>query len=156
MAPPLSAPARSRRTRQRALSTATILLCLGLANRVAAEPQSVDKIAKAAKDSVVTIRFTGRRASEEGLGTGFGGRSLCLTVEREAAGAELADADLAIAGPWAILVRMLGNLLGIAVREGKQADVLRHLDAILVIEPAGSARDRVMRMVTFARLDAGD
>jgi regulator of sirC expression with transglutaminase-like and TPR domain len=46
---------------------------------------------------------------------------------------------------------MLNNLLGIAVREGKQADVLRYLDAILVIDP-DSARDRVMRMITSARL----
>jgi hypothetical protein len=46
---------------------------------------------------------------------------------------------------------MLNNLLGIAVREGKQADVLRYLDATLVIEP-DSARDRVMRMIASARL----
>jgi serine protease Do len=74
-----------------------------------------------------------------------------LAAERDEAGAELTDADLAVAGPRAILARMLNNLLGIAVREGKQADVLRYLDAILVIEP-DSARDRVMRMITSARL----
>jgi regulator of sirC expression with transglutaminase-like and TPR domain len=74
-----------------------------------------------------------------------------LAAERDNAGAELTDADLAIVGPRAILARMLNNLLGIAVREGKQADVLRYLDAILVIEP-DSARDRVMRMITSARL----
>jgi serine protease Do len=74
-----------------------------------------------------------------------------LAAERDEAGAELTDADLAVVGPRAILARMLNNLLGIAVREGKQADVLRYLDAILVIEP-DSARDRVMRMITSARL----
>lgn len=74
-----------------------------------------------------------------------------LAAERDEVGAELTDADLAVAGPRVILTRMLNNLLGIAVREGKQADVLRYLDAILVIEP-DSARDRVMRMITSARL----
>ena len=74
-----------------------------------------------------------------------------LAEERDEVGEELTDADLAVAGPRAILTRMLNNLLGIAVREGKQADVLRYLDAILVIEP-DSARDRVMRMITSARL----
>lgn len=59
--------------------------------------------------------------------------------------------SLAVAGPRAILTRMLNNLLGIAVREGKQADVLRYLDAILVVEPE-SARDRAMRMITSARI----
>ncbi|MFM8377815.1 MAG: transglutaminase family protein [Planctomycetia bacterium] len=70
---------------------------------------------------------------------------------RTEAGEELADADLAVAGPRAILTRMLNNLLGIAAREGRQADVLRYLDAILVVDP-DSARDRVMRMITAARL----
>jgi len=74
-----------------------------------------------------------------------------LATERDQAGAELMDADLAVAGPRAILTRMLNNLLGIAVREGKQADVLRYLDAILVVEPE-SARDRAMRMITSARI----
>lgn len=74
-----------------------------------------------------------------------------LAAERDEAGAELNDTDLAVAGPRAILTRMLNNLLGIAVREGKQADVLRYLDATLVIEP-DSARDRVMRMIASARL----
>lgn len=74
-----------------------------------------------------------------------------LAAERVEAGEELTDADLAVAAPRAILTRMLNNLLGIAVREGKQADVLRYLDAILVIEP-DSARDRVMRMITSARI----
>ena len=74
-----------------------------------------------------------------------------LAAERDEAGAELNDTDLSVAGPRVILTRMLNNLLGIAVREGKQADVLRYLDATLVIEP-DSARDRVMRMITSARL----
>jgi regulator of sirC expression with transglutaminase-like and TPR domain len=74
-----------------------------------------------------------------------------LAAERDDASAELTDADLAVVGPRAILARMLNNLIGIAVREGKQADVLLYLDAILVIEP-DSARDRVMRMITSARL----
>lgn len=70
---------------------------------------------------------------------------------REEAGTELTDDDLAVAAPRAILARMVNNLLGIAVREGDQADMLRYLDAILVINP-DSARDRTMRMVTAARL----
>ena len=37
----------------------------------AAEPRSVEEIAKSARESVVTIRFAGRRAGDEGLGTGF-------------------------------------------------------------------------------------
>ena len=70
---------------------------------------------------------------------------------RNEAGEDLTDADLAIVGTRAILVRMLGNLLGIARREDKPADVLRYLDATLAIDP-DSARDRVLRMVTSARL----
>lgn len=70
---------------------------------------------------------------------------------REEAGTELTDDDLAVAAPRAILARMVNNLLGIAVREGGQADMLRYLDAILVINP-DSALDRTMRMVTAARL----
>jgi regulator of sirC expression with transglutaminase-like and TPR domain len=70
---------------------------------------------------------------------------------REEADTELTDDDLAVAAPRAILARMVNNLLGIAVREGGQADMLRYLDAILVINP-DSARDRTMRMVTAARL----
>jgi regulator of sirC expression with transglutaminase-like and TPR domain len=70
---------------------------------------------------------------------------------RDEAGTEITDDDLAVAAPKAILARMVNNLLGIAVREGDQADVLRYLDAMLVISP-DSARDRVMRMVTAARL----
>jgi regulator of sirC expression with transglutaminase-like and TPR domain len=70
---------------------------------------------------------------------------------RDEAGTEITDDDLAVAAPKAILARMVNNLLGIAVREGDQADVLRYLDAILAINP-DSAPDRVMRMVTAARL----
>ena len=78
-------------------------------------------------------------------------RTELAAERREATGENLTDADLSIAGPRAILVRMLNNLLGIALRGGKQADILRYLDAILVIAPE-SAQDRVMRMVTSARL----
>jgi regulator of sirC expression with transglutaminase-like and TPR domain len=73
----------------------------------------------------------------------------------EQSGDELVDEHLATVGPKAILVRMLGNLRGIAMREGSQADLLRYLDAVLAIEP-DSARDRVMRMVTAARLGRRD
>ena len=38
---------------------------------IAAETRTVEGIAKSAKESVVTIRFAGRRAGDEGLGTGF-------------------------------------------------------------------------------------
>jgi regulator of sirC expression with transglutaminase-like and TPR domain len=78
-----------------------------------------------------------------------------LSKERQSVGEELSDEDLAVYGPRAILARMINNLLGIAVREGKQTDVLRYLDAILVVAP-DSARDRVMRMVTAARLGRRD
>jgi len=74
---------------------------------------------------------------------------------REQSGEELTDELLAATGPKRILVRMLGNLLGIARRERSEADILRYLDAILVIDPA-SPRDRVMRMVTAMRLDRRD
>jgi regulator of sirC expression with transglutaminase-like and TPR domain len=70
---------------------------------------------------------------------------------REQSGDELTDEHLATVGPRAILVRMLSNLRGIATREGKQADVLRYLDATLAVDPL-SVRDRLMRMVTAARL----
>ncbi len=73
----------------------------------------------------------------------------------EQSGDELVDDHLASVGPKAILARMLGNLRGIAMREGGQADVLRYLDAAVAIEP-DSARDRVMRMVTAARLGRRD
>jgi regulator of sirC expression with transglutaminase-like and TPR domain len=78
-----------------------------------------------------------------------------LSKERQSVGEELSDEDLAVYGPRAILARMINNLLGIAVREGKQTDVLRYLDAILVVAP-DSASDRVMRMVTAARLGRRD
>lgn len=74
---------------------------------------------------------------------------------REQSGDELADEHLATVGPKAILVRMLSNLRGIATREGKQADVLRYLDATLTIDPE-SVRDRLLRMVTAARLGRRD
>jgi serine protease Do len=74
---------------------------------------------------------------------------------REDSGEELTDEHLAVVGPRKILVRMIGNLLGVAGREGRQADTLRYLDAILVIDP-DSSRDRVTRMVTAARLDRRD
>jgi regulator of sirC expression with transglutaminase-like and TPR domain len=70
---------------------------------------------------------------------------------RDEDGTEITDDDLAVAAPKAILARMVNNLLGIAVREGDQADVLRYLDAMLAINP-DSAPDRVRRMVTAARL----
>ena len=70
---------------------------------------------------------------------------------REQSGEELDDGHLATVGARAILVRMLANLRGIATREGKQADVLRYLDATLTIEP-DAVRTRLMRMVTAARL----
>lgn len=50
---------------------------------------------------------------------------------------------------------MLGNLRGIATREGSREDVLRYLEATLAIEP-DSVSDRVMRMVTAARLGRRD
>lgn len=79
-----------------------------------------------------------------------------LAAERQdEAGEPLTDADLAVASPRAILVRMLNNLLAIAGREGRQADVLRYLDAILAIDP-DSSRERVMRMVTSVRLGRRD
>jgi serine protease Do len=74
---------------------------------------------------------------------------------REDSGEELTDDHLAVVGPRKILVRMIGNLLGVASREGRQADTLRYLDAILVIDP-DSSRDRVTRMVTAARLGRRD
>ncbi|MFM9194558.1 MAG: SirB1 family protein, partial [Planctomycetia bacterium] len=74
-----------------------------------------------------------------------------LAAKRRDAGEELGEADLAVVGPRAILARMANNLLGIARREGRQDDVLRYLDAILTVSP-DSGTDRVMRMVTAARL----
>ncbi|MFM7291445.1 MAG: transglutaminase family protein [Planctomycetia bacterium] len=74
-----------------------------------------------------------------------------LAAKRRDAGEELGEADLAVVGPRAILARMANNLLGIARREGRQDDVLRYLDAILTVSPDSGA-DRVMRMVTAARL----
>lgn len=74
---------------------------------------------------------------------------------RDDSGDELTDEHLAVASPRRILVRLIGNLLGIAIREGRQADSLRYLDAILVIDP-DSDRDRVQRMVTAARLGRRD
>ena len=71
------------------------------------------------------------------------------------AGEELADEHLAVVGTRAILARMLNNLLSLAGREDEPADMLRYLDAMLVVAP-DSARDRVMRMVTSYRLGRRD
>ncbi|MFN9369284.1 MAG: transglutaminase family protein, partial [Planctomycetia bacterium] len=70
---------------------------------------------------------------------------------RDQAGEELDDEHLATVGAKAILVRMLSNLRRIATREGSQADVLRYLEATVTVDPQ-SVRDRLMRMVTAARL----
>ena len=74
---------------------------------------------------------------------------------RDDAGEELADEHLAVVGTRAILSRMLNNLLNLAGREDEPADMLRYLDAMLVVAP-DSARDRVMRMVTSYRLGRRD
>jgi len=73
----------------------------------------------------------------------------------EQSGDELIDEHLATVGPRAILVRVIGNLRGIATREGSREDLLRYLEATLAIEP-DSVPDRVMRMVTAARLGRRD
>ena len=74
---------------------------------------------------------------------------------REDAEEDLADEHLAVVGTRAILTRMLNNLLNLAGREEKPGDMLRYLDAMLVLTP-DSARDRVLRMVTSYRLGRRD
>jgi regulator of sirC expression with transglutaminase-like and TPR domain len=63
----------------------------------------------------------------------------------------LTDAHLGVVGPRAILARMLRNLENLAERDREADDMLRYLDAILVVEP-DSVRDRVLRMATAHRL----
>jgi serine protease Do len=74
---------------------------------------------------------------------------------REDAGDELSDEHLAVVGPRAILTRMLNNLLSLAGRDEQPRDMVRYLDAMLVLDPE-SARDRVLRMVTSYRLGRRD
>jgi serine protease Do len=74
---------------------------------------------------------------------------------REDAEEDLADEHLAVVGTRAILTRMLNNLLNLAGREEEPGDMLRYLDAMLVLAP-DSARDRVLRMVTSYRLGRRD
>jgi regulator of sirC expression with transglutaminase-like and TPR domain len=74
---------------------------------------------------------------------------------REDAEEDLADEHLAVVGTRAILTRMLNNLLNLAGREEEPGDMLRYLDAMLVLTP-DSARDRVLRMVTSYRLGRRD
>ncbi|MFM8891093.1 MAG: S1C family serine protease, partial [Planctomycetia bacterium] len=50
---------------------ATVAVWVALVPPAAAEPRSVEELARDVKPSVVTIRFTGRRRGDEGLGTGF-------------------------------------------------------------------------------------
>jgi len=74
---------------------------------------------------------------------------------RNESGEPLDDGHLAVVGPRKILLRMLGNLLGIAGREGKSSDAIRYLDAILAIDPE-SSRDRAARMVAAVRVGRRD
>ncbi|MFM8892813.1 MAG: SirB1 family protein, partial [Planctomycetia bacterium] len=74
---------------------------------------------------------------------------------RAESGEPLDDGHLAVVGPRKILLRMLGNLLGIAGREGKSSDAIRYLDAILAIDPE-SSRDRAARMVAAVRIGRRD
>ena len=70
---------------------------------------------------------------------------------REVAGIELTDDHLAVVGPRAMLVRMLGNLVGIAEREDRPEALLRYLDATLALEPETVA-SRIRRMIVATRL----
>ncbi|MBM3955203.1 MAG: trypsin-like serine protease [Planctomycetes bacterium] len=71
---------------------------------------------------------------------------------RDVQGIELVDDHLAVVGPRAILVRILGNLIGIAEREDRPEALLRYLDATLALEPE-TVSSRVRRMIVATRLE---
>jgi regulator of sirC expression with transglutaminase-like and TPR domain/S1-C subfamily serine protease len=71
---------------------------------------------------------------------------------RDVQGIELTDDHLAVVGPRAILVRILGNLIGIAEREDRPEALLRYLDATLALEPE-TVSSRVRRMIVATRLE---
>ena len=83
----------------------------------------------------------------------FGGSK---TLSREEAsalvGIPLEDSDLQPASARAIIIRMLGNLIGLAQQEGDLPGELRYLDAALAVDPA-SAEERARRAVL--RLETG-
>ena len=74
---------------------------------------------------------------------------------RDVADLDLTDEHLAVVGPRAILVRMLGNLVGIASREERPEALLRYLDAILALEPE-TVVSRVRRMIVAAQVKRDD
>jgi len=83
--------------------------------------------------------------------TGESAAAVPAAVPEELVAELLDERAIAVAGPRAILVRMLGNLMGIAEREDDPAAVVRYLDASLAVEP-GAAGNRVRRMVTARRI----
>jgi regulator of sirC expression with transglutaminase-like and TPR domain len=84
-------------------------------------------------------------------GADAGKNAADAAVPDELAARLLDERAVAVAGPRAILVRMLGNLVGIAEREDDPAGVLRYLDASLAIDP-DAAGNRVRRMITARKL----
>ena len=93
------------------------------------------------------VRFTPRGGAEQIIDVFDGGKVLTRgdAVELVADNVDrIGEQDFAPAKKREIIARMLNNLLGIALREGRTADTLRYLDAILALKP-DSVPDRLQR-----------
>ena len=76
-------------------------------------------------------------------------------LARDFLGRDLEDDDLARADKQEIVLRMLGNLLGIAEDDQQTEAMLRYLEAMLAVEPE-LVRERGMRAVLRAQTGRRD
>lgn len=93
------------------------------------------------------VRFQPRAGGEQIIDVFDGGKVLTRSDAVDLVADNVDSIDESAFAPARkrdIIVRMLNNLLGIAQRDGKAADSLRYLDAILAIKP-DSAPDRLQR-----------
>ena len=93
------------------------------------------------------VRFQPRAGGEQIIDVFDGGKVLTRSDAVDLVADNVDSIDDSVFAPARkrdIIVRMLNNLLGIAQRDGKAADSLRYLDAILAIKP-DSTPDRLQR-----------